>query len=50
MDLKRGIDKAVTSVVASLNAQAEAIPGDGDKATSSHYFGKWRRRNRWSYC
>ncbi|OQA98293.1 MAG: 60 kDa chaperonin [Bacteroidetes bacterium ADurb.Bin217] len=31
MDLKRGIDKAVTSVVASLNAQAEAIPGDGDK-------------------
>ncbi|MCL2327474.1 MAG: chaperonin GroEL [Bacteroidetes bacterium] len=31
MDLKRGIDKAVTAVVANLNSQTEQIPSDGDK-------------------
>lgn len=31
MDLKRGIDLAVAKVVESLNSQAEAISGDGDK-------------------
>ena len=31
MDLKRGIDKAVTAVVANLNAQAEAVTVEGEK-------------------
>lgn len=31
MDLKRGIDKAVTAVIANLDSQTELIPSDGDK-------------------
>lgn len=31
MDLKRGIDKAVTAVVANLNAQAEPVTVEGEK-------------------
>ena len=46
MDLKRGIDLAVTKVVEDLKARSKPVSGTKRNRPGRHHLGQWRQRRR----